>query len=98
MHLLIIKVHAFRAWFTDTMQSAADIVCRHCFLATILVMTVTKVRYWHLFTTTRLYSFVLHNSYDIVQLIYDQIRMVESIDGSRLKVTLSINRPNVRAN
>ena len=33
-----------------------------------------------------------------VQLIYDQIRMViESIDDSRLKVALSINRPNVRA-
>ena len=27
-------------------------LCRHCFLATILVMTVTKVSYWHLFTTT----------------------------------------------
>ena len=41
-----------------------------------------------------LYSFVLHNSYNKCS---DLICMVESIDDSRLKVTLSINRPNVRA-
>ena len=40
----------------------------------------------------------MHNYSGInVQLIYDHIRMVEWIDDSRLKVTLSINRPNVRA-
>ena len=39
---------------------------------------------------------LLHSGIN-VQLIYDQIRTVESIDDSRLKVTLSINRPNVRA-
>ena len=58
-------------------------------------MTIIKVRYWHLFTTTIMFraaSIVLHNFTGInVQLIYDQIRMVEWIDDSRLKVTLSIN-------
>ena len=61
-----------------------------------IVMTITKVRYWHLFTTTIIFraaSIVLHNSLHgiNVQLIYDQICMVEWIDDSRLKVTLSIN-------
>ena len=59
-------------------------------------MTITKVRYWHLFTTTIIFraaSIVLHNSLHgiNVQLIYDQIRMVEWIDDSRF------NKPNVRA-
>ena len=50
-------------------------------------------------------SFTIHMGYiciiivgENVQLIYDEIRMVEWIDDSRLKVTLSINRLNVRAN
>ena len=72
-----------------------QIACRHCFLATTGYDN-NKVRYWHLFTTTIIFraaSIVLHNSLGRinVQLIYDQIHMVEWIDDSRLKVTLSIN-------
>ena len=56
-------------------------------------MTITKVRYWHLFTTTIMQLVYSPSQFTgiNVQLIYDQIRMVEWIDGSRLKVTLSIN-------
>ena len=61
----------------------------------LLVMTITKVRYWHLFTTTIIFraaSIVLHNFNGInVQLIYGKIHMVEWIDDSSLKVTLSMN-------
>ena len=49
-------------WYMDTMQSAADSVQA---LFQLLVMTITKVRYWHLFTTTIIFraaSIVLHNS------------------------------------
>ena len=77
-----------------TMQRAADSMHAGIVSLQQLVMTITKVRYWHLFTTTIMFraaSIVLHNFTGInVQLIYDPIRMVEWIDDSRLKVTLSI--------
>ena len=64
-----------------------QIVCRHCFLATTGYdnnkgQVLASVYY----TTTifRAASIVLHNSLGYVQLIYDQIRMVEWIDDSRL--------------
>ena len=55
VHLLklifVIKVHAFRAWYMDTMQSAADSMqalfpCNHTGYDN------NKGQYWHLFTTT----------------------------------------------
>ena len=71
----------------DTMQSAADSMHAGIVSLQLLVMTITKVMYWHLFTTTinfRAASIVLHNFTGTnVQLIYDQIRMVEWIDDSR---------------
>ena len=71
----------------DTMQSAADSMHAGIVSLQQLVMTITKVRYWHLFTTTIMFraaSIVLHNFTGInVPLIYDQIRMVEWIDDSR---------------
>ena len=85
-------LHAYGIWLQCSVQ---QIVCRHCFLATTGHDNY-KGQVLHLFTTTIIFraaSIVLQNSLHgiNVQLIYDQIRMVEWIDDSSLKVTLSIN-------